>query len=335
MKDVADAGRNSILVAGIPRSGTTWVGRVLGQARGAYFLNEPDSHVNQPFAVRAKRKLGRYPMLGANEIAPHAYEQLWQQALIGEGTPDPLTRVSRRLRRRLARRILRTVSLSEIRSAFPAWNPRLPLRLELAGTLGVPRRRPPWASHLVVKSVRGALALEWIHECWRPRVAIVLRNPLNVIASWVELGYSDCRLDEHPLVVDRYLRPWGIAPPDPSASSLARVAWEVGFLTWVLENLAERHRDWKVVVHEQVCENPLSCFEALFGDLGLEWNEAAESLVRRSNRPGRRYETNRIAKEQISGWRRRLTPEQVSEIRPILTSFPSLRWSWRRELNAQ
>ena len=37
-----------VLVAGLPRSGTTWVGEVLGRTAGARYLHEPDNHLVRP-----------------------------------------------------------------------------------------------------------------------------------------------------------------------------------------------------------------------------------------------------------------------------------------------
>lgn len=73
---------NRILIVGIPRSGTTWVGHVLAQGDDATFLNEPDNHLTFPYALRAKRGLpgGFHPALPP-EAEAAAYELLWQRAL--------------------------------------------------------------------------------------------------------------------------------------------------------------------------------------------------------------------------------------------------------------
>lgn len=316
----------AILVAGIPRSGTTWVARALGETDHAYVLNEPDNHVNDPFAVRAKRALGRYPLVRIEDVSPPEYQRLWERSLMETHSTALPARITRLVRLRMAKRVLRSMPLSQIRAAFPAWDPRLPVRLRLVGVLGLPRARPPWARHVIVKSVFAPLALEWIYERWQPRMAIVLRHPLDVIASWVELGYEESRLYEHPAVLERYLDPFGIVPPASSASLLSRVAWEVGFLTSALERVADQHPDWSVVVHETLCEDPIEQFRSLYEDLELEWGPAAEAFLRDSNRSGAGYETNRVASEQARRWRKRLSHEQVREICAILKGFPLRRW---------
>jgi hypothetical protein len=48
-----------LLVAGVPRSGTSWVGQALACAEGARSVGEPDNEDNFPYAIQAKAGLGR------------------------------------------------------------------------------------------------------------------------------------------------------------------------------------------------------------------------------------------------------------------------------------
>jgi hypothetical protein len=324
--DEQNGAGKKILIVGIPRSGTTWVGRALGHASGAGLVSEPDNPIRHPFAIKAKRTLGRFPVVSQGDPVPADYRRLWDCAFGATYSRVFAARAMRDVRMRAARRMVRMGGLEALRSPFPGPNPTLPLRLELAGRLGALPARHPSTRHAVVKSVFAALALEWIYDLWRPQIVIVLRNPLNVIASWVELGYSHIGLYRHPAVVERYLRPWGVEPPDSSSSGLASGAWQVAFLTRVLEDLAERHPDWRVVVHENLCKDPLGRFRKLFGSLGLEWGEGAAAFLRESNRPGEGYTPNRVASELPEGWRRRLRQDQLNEILPVLARFPSRRW---------
>src|SRR5207237_10167784 len=83
-----------VLVAGLPRSGTTWVGEVLGRTAGARYLHEPDNHLLRPEAWSAKRRLGPYPELrpGGDVVSGEVggYERLWARAFAGGARPSPL-----------------------------------------------------------------------------------------------------------------------------------------------------------------------------------------------------------------------------------------------------
>jgi hypothetical protein len=83
-KTAAEARR--ILLVGIPRSGTTWVGAALGSAPKTIFIDEPDDERRWPQALHAKRGISRYPMIapgdsdrvGGYDIT--AYRELWETA---------------------------------------------------------------------------------------------------------------------------------------------------------------------------------------------------------------------------------------------------------------
>src|SRR5439155_939180 len=83
-----------VLVAGLPRSGTTWVGEVLGRCAGTRYLHEPDNHLLRPEAWWAKRALGPYPELRPGTDVDSAgagdYERLWALAFPRGARPSPL-----------------------------------------------------------------------------------------------------------------------------------------------------------------------------------------------------------------------------------------------------
>lgn len=316
-----------VLVAGIPRSGTTWVGRGLGLAEGSAYLHEPDNDLGHPFAMRAKRALGRFPLLAPDEAAP-GYERLWREAF--EGGRGGV-RV-RRLRNRAARAIGRTVPRTELQAALASPGSRRPARVTAMSLLAVPASAGG-GRDVVAKSVHAPLALEWIDRRWRPAMVIVLRSPLNVLASLLELGLPDRdrRLDEREDVREQLVRPLGLRLPPPGASDVARAAWQVALLTVAVEDAASRNPDWIVAAHEDLCVDPRASFRELCDRTGLRWSEAVEAYVDESNRPGTGFSTNRVSSAQPERWRQRLTVDQVDEIRAVLKGFPLARWNTGEE----
>jgi hypothetical protein len=95
-------GNGHVLVIGLPRAGATWVGETLSFAENASLVNEPDNETVNPFAVRAKLPLGRYPVLGEHEQAPDDYRQLWVHAFSDRSSRrSPRTSAAEFLMRRL------------------------------------------------------------------------------------------------------------------------------------------------------------------------------------------------------------------------------------------
>src|SRR5687767_14691151 len=140
----AESRSRPVLIAGLPRSGTTWTGRVLG-ATGATYVHEPDNHLVLPEAWAAKDGLGPFPAILPGAHAP-AYEQLFECAFAGGGRPS-LRYSSARLVHRAAPRAGRGALL---------W-----LTGTLAGARAELRDAP---GQVVVKSVFCARSLEWLAQ---------------------------------------------------------------------------------------------------------------------------------------------------------------------------
>jgi sulfotransferase family protein len=329
--------RKPLLVVGVPRSGTTWVARVLAQNVGTGYIEEPDNQFRFPYALRVKRRLGRgeYPALEIEESAP-GYELLWARALsTGQG---PLT-LSERVRRRLAGRLLDSARAEEVSATIAGRSPQS-VRLRAAERLAVPERPPGDAIDLVAKSVYAQLSLEWIAARFELTAVIVLRHPLNVLSSWRRMQWLDRTrndmLDElDPKARRELAAKLGVAQLSSHASPLARAAWLFGVLTSSLLATAERRPEWHVVAHEQLCEQPHEAFRELFASLGLTWTQAAGDLLDELNRPGDGYEVARVAEELPDAWRSRLSSAEAEEALDVLEAFGVDDWLRPRRGSSQ
>lgn len=316
-----------VLIAGIPRSGTSWIGRTLGKAEDTLYLHEPDSESVHPFAVRAKQELGRYPALAGADRA-RDYELLWRSAFgLESHNASSVGRFVRKARARFVMRLLKATPKDELDRVIASAGTYRPFNITVAAALAVPRRPQRAFDNIVVKSVHSPLALDWIVERCHPRVLVVFRHPLNTIASWLALSLpdQDRGLDRNPIVVERVLE-WGVSLPDERWSPLARAAWHYGVLTCALQASADRHPDWVVVSHDHLCTNPAVFFPQVAAGLELPWGTDAENFLNESNRPGERYKTYRVASELPERWRERLSDAQVEEIRRVLMEFPVRGW---------
>jgi hypothetical protein len=299
-----------VLVAGIPRSGTTWVGRVLGQADGAGYVHEPDNHLVRPEAWWAKRDLGAYPHLVPGQAAPD-YERLFRMAFAGGARPSLLYTWARALHR--------CVPPQELRAPNPAGESAPPGGRRLVRDLAAPRAGGAGSDHVVVKSIFCARSLEWLAERFEPAVVIVERHPFAVIGSWADLGWN-AFLDTDPAAVAECRAAFGVEAPRIGASWVDRAAWHFGFLSALLERARGRHPNWQVVGHETLCAGPEAGFGDLCDRLGLRFGAGARRFLLASNRPGKGYSTNRVWADQLSG-RPRLTPTEQERVAEILSRF--------------
>jgi hypothetical protein len=283
----------AILVAGLPRSGTTWVGEVLGRTAGARYLHEPDNHLLRPDAWWAKRLLGPYPEFQPGE-AGDDYERLWALAFAGGPRLSPLYAGARVLQR------------------AGAWR--------VSGLLASRQHSRLAPGPLVVKSVHCARSLEWVADRFAPAVVVVERHPFGVISSWRKLGWDDF-LDSDRRALRYSAAVLGVDPPSLGAPWLERAAWHYGVLSSHLERALRRHPDWLVVRHEVLCAGPEPAFRRLSARLGLRFTDETARFLAASNRPGDGYSTHRLWHEQVDGGRSRLTPAERALVLAMLDRF--------------
>ena len=308
-----------ILVTGIPRSGTTWAGRVLATGLGLLQVEEPDNHFVVPYAFRAKRLLGQgnYPRPRSDDRAD-AYALLWRTAFTparcGPGTVAAG-------RRRLGRLLLQRERPDHVSRSLTATE-RPGLGLRAAELLATPEQPRGEADGVVVKSVHAALALDWIAALCEPQIVVVLRDPLNAISSWQELGWlqDDVLTTLATPFQDELAARYGVPTPPPGAPAITRAAWLAGALTAALGD-AGRTPGRTVVNHDDLYRAPREGFRELAKHLGLPWNARGDELLEALNRPGSGYEPARAAEELDDVWRSRLSESDARYACEVLRGF--------------
>jgi hypothetical protein len=314
------------------------VSNVLGATPGATTLDEPDNQFYYPFAYRAKLKLGMrlYPCLAPGDEAVEL-ETLWRTALNSPASGIPAVT---RARRSASMHLLAWVGDAPIQATLTGRR-RPDLRLRLADALAVPEAPAARAAHVVVKSVYASLLLEWLVAREPVTVLVVLREPLNILSSWIELGYvgepgNDMLDTLDPRVAEQLAVASGADIASARLGSpLARSAWLLGLLVSALKDAVERNPGWHVVAHEDLARSPHEGFRALVSATGLVWDPSVGRRLDEMNRPGRGYELNRVRESLPEAWRSRLSPVQVDEIRQVLSAFPIDDWTHRGSHSAR
>jgi hypothetical protein len=265
---------------------------------------------------------GAYPVLEAGDAAPQ-YAALWDLAFQG--------RRALRLRRGWGRRAARAV----FRLPRPVRDPLL--AVSARGLGAVAPRRP----RVVVSSVMAHFSAEWIYARFGPQIVVLQRDPMNIASSWLRLDVDAYDVHTRPAIVEGHLRPLGIEAPPQGASKVALVGWWIGALATQLGSLLERHPDWILATHEDLCVAAEAQFGDLYRRLDLTWTPETDIYLREGGyieplfRGGENTFTasaggtdaaTRVRDEQVNAWRMRLTPDQQSELRAVLDTFPNRGW---------
>jgi hypothetical protein len=149
------------------------------------------------------------------------------------------------------------------------------------------------------------------------RALVVLRDPVEVAASWLALHDGGYPL-EYAGAPERLLSPAALArlgaPPPDRADA---VVWLAGALSAQLRAFAERSGA-AVVRHEDACADPRAELRRAAQALGLPWDERSEAALRAADRPGSGWATERVAASLPGAWRRRLDPVRLARIEALL-----------------
>lgn len=293
-----------VLVTGAPRSGTTWVGRMLT-------LSGELGELYEPFNPAAHQARWFDP--------PEFY--LYLDA--GNGGPyDERLRAMSRLRFPLSWVAAAGPSPAAMRTAARSWR------------LAREHRR-----HHRVPMVKDPLALfstEWLATEFGFRPVILVRHPAAFVNSLIRVGWQ-VRFGSwlrQPLLMESLLAPW--AAQIEKAHRADRDPVRDGALLWAVCNDVVRrwraaHHDWLVVRHEDLALNPERAFADIFGALELSWTPASADAVAESTsaqNPAEvsstvQHELARDSRNLVDVWRTRLPDGDVRTVRAMTAEVAS------------
>jgi Sulfotransferase domain len=284
--------RRPILLTGMPRSGTTWVGRILTAGGEVGYLNEPFNLDDSPGSFRVP--------------AEH-----WYAYITTETEAQFLPALARGLHfdYPLARELRRCRNRTDLHHTLKSWR-------DFAGSRG---RRP------LVKEPHAVFSVGWFVERLGSDVVFMVRQPLAVVSSWKRLGWSFdfANLLDQPALMRDWLSPFESemrAALSPSWTLVERVAlfWKVIYS--IVDN--ERFPNVQLVRHEDLSADPEDGYIELFRRLELAYTAKVAAAIRRSTGAGNPaevrvetpHETELNSKANLENWRHRLTDHEVERI---------------------
>jgi hypothetical protein len=246
-----------ILITGLPRSGTSWIGKMLQASDQVVYVNEP---------LNAQHPPGRSPGVLNAEIS-HRYQYIcadnderWAAAF-----NDTL-----RLRYHL---------IAELRRNHAAYDLARTAKYGTEFTLGRLRRR-----RALIDDPAGVMSAAWFAQRLGCRVVICVRHPVSFVGSWRRLGWK-AHLEEllaQPLLMRDLLGPYAdeLRAANDSTDPIVRAAtlWRVTYAAF--GDLDARQPG---LVHirryEDLASNPETAFRELYATCDLTWTDRARKRI--------------------------------------------------------
>lgn len=309
-----------ILLSGMPRSGTSWIGKIFDSHPGTLYRHEPDSgsalkslplvlsrnetekhrEAIKTFAeqlprMNTSRAAGSLPSFPKHYHST-AYYYFHNFMTLAAKFTEPFVKNPR---------ILDVIDYDKIQNLHVIWK-----SIESLGRLGLIRRALPECRNIVILR----------HPCGY--VASVLAGQALDRFSSATPSYDDFPVFEKLLAVSQHR---GRNPSIQQLRSMSpeeRLTWR-----WVLFNeiaLAETAgcKFSMPLVYEDLCSHPLAKAQELFRFANLSWHPQVESFIRASttHKSTRYYSVFKDPKDSSTKWQDQINATTIGRILEILAN---------------
>jgi hypothetical protein len=172
----------------------------------------------------------------------------------------------------------------------------------------------------LIKDPIAILSADWIYKKLQPKTIISIRHPSAFVASikvknW-EFDFKHLE-QQHDLVetklinykdqISEYVK----NPPN---------IIEQGILVWniiheIIYEYKREHNGWYFIKNEDISLDPIKEFEKIFGFLELDFNKEVKTEIIESTTSNIPSKLKRNSKENIKSWKKRLSKEEIEKIK--------------------
>ena len=298
-----------VLVTGIHRSGSTWVGRMLALSSKIVYIHEPFNPENyRPEICSTKFRL--WFTYIAPEIEGPYYSPLKKTVGLQYNLAAALAR-SRHLRG-AARRISHYLQFSLARIQHKT---------------------------ALIKDPIAVFSSEWLASRLGLQPVVLIRHPAAFTASLIKQNWTFTfdHFLKQPLLMEHYLHPFEAEISQYTQREMplldqACLLWKIIYS--VVGQFQDNHPDWLFVRHEDISREPAASFENLYSALGLKFTDEIRQQIEASSNSENPSEAasasdkfKRSSKAIVHNWKTRLSQDDIAYIRSCVEPIASRYYS--------
>ena len=282
-----------ILVTGSPRSGTSWVGRIIEHAPFVRYIHEPFNIDTHPCSCGVKFKYWFYYLSSRNL---HDYQDhlkhVMHPAHTRVGLLNLITEIvqSRRIR-----------PLSKYLQAYRF-------------------------NRVLVKDPLAVFSAETLEGIFDMDVVVLIRHPAAIVNAYKALNWTHpfSHFLNQPELMIEHLAPFQAEVKDFVKKEYdiidqAALLWKL--IHYMIIKYQKTHPDWIFIRHEDLASTPVEGYRNLFSRLELPFSEHIRSVIKvhsfhaQLSDTTRPYSIKQNSTQVISKWKKHLTPGEVRRIR--------------------
>lgn len=288
--------RRPILITGAPRSGTTWVGRMLAEDPGVRYIHEP-------FNIAAPQC-----RCGVNLDYWFYYATSGDLAL------------HRHLKHLLASPVHPTNILNAIDAVLSNQRRNEGLRGLKSIAISLRTRRP------LIKDPLAIFSAEWLVTQFDMDVFVLIRHPAAFVASYKKLGWTHpfWHFLQQPALLQDCL-PLFTSEIEAFVNERRDLIEQAALLWRLIHFQIHRyqlaHPDWIFIRYMDLARDPLTGFTDIFRRAGLPFTKSIQAkIVKYATASDQReldnpYSIQRDSRSSIERWKQQLTASEVDRIR--------------------
>lgn len=299
--------RQPILVTGAHRSGTTWVGKMLAANPDAAYISEPLNVLHRRGVYRAEVK--------------H-----WYQYITAENEANYLPAFQQLLNFRYHL----FAELGSLRSQKDFLRMGRDLSIFMKGKL--------LGQRALLKDPFAVFSTPWFAQKLNCKIVITIRHPGGFASSLKRLDWRfDFRdLLDQPMLMRDHLeadRAEMESMPADDIVGQSALLWRMIYRS--VHATRQWFPDFKVVRHEDLSLDPVAEYKSLYGSLGLTFDEKVRDTILNSSSSENPTELSKKkvhsvkldSRANMSNWKKRLTPEEITRIRKLTEDVSHLFYS--------
>jgi hypothetical protein len=286
-----------ILVTGIHRSGTTFVGRILALAPGVRYIQEP---FNPEYGIRGMDTW--YPYIWQGMPEEGLFAGLVEELLSGKAVYKERPGTHGGPIRTLGRKLFR--SGDHLRYLYAT--------------------RLPGSKRLLIKDPIAAMSSLWLHRRFGMKVVVLVRHPAAFTASTARLGWD---FDFSSLTGQKTLLTHHLASVLNGSNTGNMAHHERAALLWrcvytVLDSYCKGEEGMRMFRMEDISRAPIEWFEEIHRFIGLPFTQKQQRRIEELTGPsnpvkapeGRVHSMKRYSLRLADAWRNQLERETIDRI---------------------
>lgn len=313
--------KNPILITGIHRSGSTFVGKMLSLNKNVAYIQEP---FNKDYGLKLFNINFKY--LKENNIDDDLREALDQLVTLKKADYH-IPSINNKFKGLKNRNTLINEFFDDINtSSFAKFLKRFLFKSTAQLKFNVAKYNPV-VDRVLIKDPLACFASQYLHRKYHMDVVVLVRHPLSFAGSLKRLDWKfnfDNFLNQKQLM-DDYLGEFReemiyLNNKQPTVVEVACLLWNCIYK--VLSEFIAANPDFIVIKHEDIAQNPVTSFKHLYSRLGLHFKPAIEQKIKvhtHAANPAeatdnRVHQLKRDSTMVIHNWRDILTEDEITYI---------------------